>query len=340
MANRHFQRPARRLLNSLGPNSIFASNLPFVTNRQISDLEYNAQRQGIERQASQASRLSDLANPGRTAADAYRDQLGLVQQLSALEKDNIARTSSGLEQQVLLTRERLDTTRQLQDAAYEFQLKSAEAVRQQFDSVKSAASSLLDTLFNKPKDFARQLGDTLRQALLKPVVDSLSSSIAQTLTLGRRAAFVGLGSAAMLGGGAAYAGPTGGLGSFDAPAAVYSSAPGSIGGLASLPISSIGAPGGFGIPGDVGFGGNPASIIGPGGTPGFASGAIGLGGSGLGGVFRSIGGKGFGNLASLKDTWFNQNINTASGPRGIGIELGLWRGPGGRADIEGRSGPL
>ncbi len=133
---------------------------------------------------------------------------------------------------MLLTRERLDTTRQLQDAAYEFQLKSAEAVRQQFDSVKSAASSLLDTLFNKPKDFARQLGDTLRQALLKPVVDSLSSSIAQTLTLGRRAAFVGLGSAAMLGGGAAYAGPPGGVSSLNAPQAIYNSTsiPNTIGG--------------------------------------------------------------------------------------------------------------
>ncbi len=50
-----------------GPNSVFLQNLPFATNRRISDLEYNAQRQGIERQASQASRLSDLANPGRTA---------------------------------------------------------------------------------------------------------------------------------------------------------------------------------------------------------------------------------------------------------------------------------
>lgn len=181
-----------------GPNSVYLQNLPFATNGRISQMEFEAQRQGIERQASQAGRLSDLANPNKTPADAYREQLTLVKQLSDLEKDNIQRTSSGLEQQVLLTQERLDTTRKLQDAAYEFQLKSAEAVRQQFDSVKSASSSLLDTLFNKPKDFARQLGDTIRQALLKPVVDSLSTSIAQTLTVARSGALVGLGSVGLL----------------------------------------------------------------------------------------------------------------------------------------------
>ena len=56
-----------------------------------------------------------------------------------------------------------------------------EEYRREFETIQQSAEGLFHTLFTKPAQFGKQLGDTLREAMLKPVIDGMSKMTANVL---------------------------------------------------------------------------------------------------------------------------------------------------------------
>ena len=81
-----------------------------------------------------------------------------------------------------LDRERFRAEMESLRDRYEFEEKILELKRQQTEEVKQAVEPLVHTLLTKPGDFGRQLGDTLHEAMLKPVERGLTNLISQSVT--------------------------------------------------------------------------------------------------------------------------------------------------------------
>jgi hypothetical protein len=56
-----------------------------------------------------------------------------------------------------------------------------EEYRREFETIEQSAQGLFHTLFTKPAQFGKQLGETLREAMLKPVIDGMSKMTANVL---------------------------------------------------------------------------------------------------------------------------------------------------------------
>lgn len=74
-----------------------------------------------------------------------------------------------------------DLQRQIDEAHEDRVLKTAEIQKKQLEEIQGKTSGLLHTLFTKPTEFGKQLRDTIREALLKPVSDGIGGMIAGTI---------------------------------------------------------------------------------------------------------------------------------------------------------------
>jgi hypothetical protein len=63
----------------------------------------------------------------------------------------------------------------------ELQVKLAEIQERQEESIKRDAEGLFHTLFTKPSEFGKQLRDTLKEAVLKPITEGLSDRVASVI---------------------------------------------------------------------------------------------------------------------------------------------------------------
>lgn len=171
----------------------------------------------------------------------------------------------------------------------ELRLRMAEIERGQFESIKRAAESLMETLFTRPREFGQRFLETVRNATLRPIMEGLADRVAgalQSTIFGSGGTGGIAGSLRGLFGGSNPVTRATDLNTMatqqNTVALATASAAFSGGALAGV------ATGGFGA----GVGGGPlaslAGIVGgPGGTSGFAGPVAGLGG--VGGPLSRIG---------------------------------------------------
>lgn len=131
----------------------------------------------------------------------------------------------------------------------EMAVKQAEEIRRQMDEIKKPAAELFTTLFTHPGKFGSQLSSTIRQAAIRPAVDSLSEGTArllQPLIFGGGTSGGGLNNVRLIGG----AVPVHIVG-----AGTGSSSTGMLGGPASGGFSGGGSTAGYDTGGGVTFNG-------------------------------------------------------------------------------------
>ena len=70
---------------------------------------------------------------------------------------------------------------QLEEKRAQLAQKHQQEIQQQLDELTHTAEGLFKTLLTKPGEFGKQLGNTLHEAILKPVTEGLGGMVAQTL---------------------------------------------------------------------------------------------------------------------------------------------------------------
>lgn len=191
----------------------------------------------------------------------------------------------------------------------EMAVKQAEEIRRQMDEIKKPAAELFTTLFTHPGKFGSQLSSTIRQAAIRPAVDSLSEGTArllQPLIFGGGTSGGGLNNVRLIGG----AVPVHIVG-----AGTGSSSTGMLGGPASggfsgggralsiptpfgsipIPIPMFGGGGSTGASGGTATGGWSEA----GGSPGFAGASGRVGGFSLSRILGGGGGTGGSPISGL-----------------------------------------
>jgi hypothetical protein len=119
-----------------------------------------------------------------------REQLEKQQQISQLRTRTAERVLE-LETQIAQLKG-IGTQQAVEDAQIKFeqkkfdiQLENATKIaaiqEKEIETLKSSAEKLVEVLFTKPKNFAKDLGSVLHQAVLKPAVDAVSSGAAHLL---------------------------------------------------------------------------------------------------------------------------------------------------------------
>jgi len=71
--------------------------------------------------------------------------------------------------------------RQIDDAHQDRVVKLLEIQKREMDEIQNKASGLFHTLFTKPQDFGKQLGSTLKEAMLKPITEGLGGLVAKAV---------------------------------------------------------------------------------------------------------------------------------------------------------------
>ena len=302
-------------------------------------VDASRRREEFETGQLTASRDHQLRQVETVFAQSTAQKLGLEQKKLAIEEDYLQRSlnrnievlkqrseveildaQKGIEDKdaldvIRLSREsvlqskiavlRGDTQDKLQAAADTAQVRNVQIVRDQFESIKRSAESLLDQLFSHTNSWAQTFGNILKAAILTPVKQAASTLIASVLT-GQRVAF------GAEGGGASISSGRGILG-------------------------AIGLGGGGGLGGIFGGGGSqtPTGIFGPIAQPTFPGGGLGSSVSGsqaggsvgkfgsVGGLFGSLKGSlsQLGNIgmpSGVGDTWGSTSSAGLFGGKGVG----------------------
>ena len=71
--------------------------------------------------------------------------------------------------------------RQIDDAHQDRVVKLLEIQKREMDEIQNKATGLFHTLFTKPQDFGKQLGSTLKEAMLKPITEGLGGLVAKAV---------------------------------------------------------------------------------------------------------------------------------------------------------------
>ena len=71
--------------------------------------------------------------------------------------------------------------RQIDDAHQDRVVKLLELQKREMEEIQSKASGLFHTLFTKPQDFGKQLGSTVKEAVLKPITEGLGGLVAKAV---------------------------------------------------------------------------------------------------------------------------------------------------------------
>src|SRR5579885_3089161 len=71
--------------------------------------------------------------------------------------------------------------RQIDDAHQDRVVKLLELQKREMDEIQNKATGLFHTLFTKPQDFGKQLGSTVKEAVLKPITEGLGGLVASAI---------------------------------------------------------------------------------------------------------------------------------------------------------------
>jgi hypothetical protein len=243
--------------------------------------------------------------------------------------------------------------RQIDNAHLDRVVKLLELQKHEMEEIQNKAAGLFHTLFTKPQDFGRQLGSTLKEAVLKPITEGLGGLVAKAIhpmVSGIGGIFNGifgarqdpmkvatdLNTAVTAQNSVAIASLTAVMAAVMGMSAPAIAAPSGIPGGVSLPSISVAAPAGglAGAGGSIGGGGSAAN---PMAVPGALSGlsqhplqAI-MGANapgGTSGIYSLFTKSGFLKaLSNLKGTVWNQHAWEASGSNFWGGVQGVAKSP-------------
>ncbi len=151
----------------------------FKAQDRIQDIDVQAQKEAMRRHANM--QVKQAATP----EDAYQIRVDLAIKLAQIEVDRIRREDDNAKKMVMAAEAQKQLYTDLAAAQDELEEKRAQAAeraaeeaQREFDTIQKEASSLFHTLLTKPQDFAKQLGTTLREAILKPITEGFGGMIA------------------------------------------------------------------------------------------------------------------------------------------------------------------
>jgi hypothetical protein len=154
----------------------------FTAQDRVQDIGVEAQREVMRRRAFHQAKSAD------TPEDAYRIRVDLAVQLAGIEVARIQREDGAAKKMVLAAQAQKDLFTELAQAQDELdekraaaEQKRAEELQHQVDEIQKVSSGLFHTLFTKPQEFGKQLRDTIRDAMLKPVTEGLGEMVAGAL---------------------------------------------------------------------------------------------------------------------------------------------------------------
>ena len=150
----------------------------FGARERIEDIGGEAQREVLRRRATREAKAAETPEEG------YRIRVDLAVQLAEIEVARIQKEDSAAKRMEMAAHAQKDLYTELAQAQDELDAKRAAAEQQrteelqrQVDEIQKVSSGLLHTLFTKPGDFPKQLGNTIREATLKPVTEGIGGMI-------------------------------------------------------------------------------------------------------------------------------------------------------------------
>jgi hypothetical protein len=151
----------------------------FKAQERIQDIDVQAQKEALRRHAN--AQVKQAATP----EDAYQIRVDLAVKLAQIEVDRIRREDDNAKRMVMAAEAQKQLYTDLAAAQDELEEKRAQAAeraaeeaQREFDTIQKEASGLFHTLLTRPQEFGKQLGNTLREAILKPVTDAFGGMIA------------------------------------------------------------------------------------------------------------------------------------------------------------------
>ena len=162
----------------------------FTAQERIEDIGVQARRAELQRRANRAARMAELTGGSdeEVAQRTYEARISLALQLADIEAERISKEDNSAKKSVLAAEAQRDLFTALSEAQDQFDEKQAQmqqkreqALQSQIDGLQKQAERLFDTLFTKPKDFGRDLANTIHSAVLKPVTETLSKGAANLL---------------------------------------------------------------------------------------------------------------------------------------------------------------
>ena len=122
------------------------------------------------------------------AQQAYQIRLDLAVQLAGIEAERISKEENAAKRSVLAAQAQKDLFTEIAQAQDQFEEKQAQLqqkreqeIQSQFDSLQKQAEKLIDVLFTKPKNFGKDLLNTIHSAVLKPITETLGGAVANVL---------------------------------------------------------------------------------------------------------------------------------------------------------------
>ena len=150
----------------------------FGARERIEDIGVEAQREVLRRRATRGAKAAETPEEG------YRIRVDLAVQLAEIEVARIQKEDSAAKRMEMAAHAQKDLYTELAQAQDELNDKRAaaeqkrtEELQRQVDEIQKVSSGLLHTLFTKPGDFPKQLGSTIREAVLKPVTEGIGGMI-------------------------------------------------------------------------------------------------------------------------------------------------------------------
>jgi hypothetical protein len=151
----------------------------FKAQERIQDIDVQAQKEALRRHGN--AQVKQAATP----EDAYQIRVDLAVKLAQIEVDRIRREDDNAKRMVMAAEAQKQLYTDLAAAQDELEEKRAQAAeraaeeaQREFDTIQKEASGLFHTLLTRPQEFGKQLGNTLREAILKPVTDAFGGMIA------------------------------------------------------------------------------------------------------------------------------------------------------------------
>jgi len=180
----------------------------FAAEERIEDIGVQAQRDELRRRAARSARMAELAAGQETpmamseaekreasarkeeaaAQQAYQIRLDLAVQLAGIEAERISKEENAAKRSVLAAQAQKDLFTEIAQAQDQFEGKEAQLqqkrqqeIQSQFDNLQKQAEKLIEVLFTKPKNFGKDLLNTIHAAVLKPVTETLGGAAANVL---------------------------------------------------------------------------------------------------------------------------------------------------------------
>ena len=209
-AVKHDAEQRKKMIALMGPSKEQMKEWEegFAAQERIEDIAVDAQRQELRRRAAGAMRMAELTSGTDTssaisqaqrqidatrkeaeaAQKAFEIRIDLAIQLAEIEAGRISKEENEAKRAVLAAQAQKDLYTELAQAQDQFaekqaqmQQKRQQEVQAQFDGLQKQAERLFDVLFTKPKNFGKDLLNTIQSSVLKPVTETLGGAAANIL---------------------------------------------------------------------------------------------------------------------------------------------------------------